>query len=201
MINYLDETLRELFTRIDGDIVSGFQVSFELPDEEFRSQVKTQGTNILNVCLVDLRENRSSSATAASKPSSDAGGQREYRRIDCHYLISAWSPAARTMEPTLDEHALLYKAMTTLMEAEPLVPAGVYRAKPLPSDFPAALRNAALPTMLLPVERFPKIAEFWSAGRGHWKPTLHLVVTLPVLPAAANLPLSSTKKESHQDAR
>lgn len=89
------------------------------------------------------------------------------------------------MEPALDEHALLYTAMSTLMEAEPLVPESVYGAKPLPRDFPSVLRNTALPTMLLPVERFPKIAEFWSAGRGHWKPTLHLVVTLPVLPAGS----------------
>lgn len=75
MINYLDETLRQLFTsRIDDDIVSGFQVSFELPDEEFRSQVKAQGTNVLNVCLVDLRENRSS---PARKPRQSPQATRE----------------------------------------------------------------------------------------------------------------------------
>jgi hypothetical protein len=190
VINYVNETLRQLFvSRIADDIVDASQVSFELPDDEFRSQVRTQGKNFLNVCLVDLRENRTGAAVAAApRPSADAGEFFGPRRIDCHYLISAWSPAARNVEPTLDEHALLYKVMSVLMEADSLVPAKVYGPKPLPRNFPTALRSTALPIMLLPVERFPKIAEFWSAGRGQWKPTVHLVVTLPVLLEGHNRP-------------
>jgi hypothetical protein len=184
MINYLNETLRQLFlSRIGDDIGDASQVSFELPDEEFRSQVRTQGKNVLNVCLVELRENRSVPVTdEAPSISRDSNGQRPaHRWIDCHYLISAWSPATRNVEPTMDEHGLLYKAISALTESQPLVPAKIYGAMPFPHDFPAALRDAALPTILLPVERFPKIAEFWSTGRGHWKPTIHLVITLPVL--------------------
>jgi hypothetical protein len=59
MINFLNEILRQLFvSRIRDDIADSAQVSFELPDEEFRSQVKTMGRNVLNLSLVDLRENR-----------------------------------------------------------------------------------------------------------------------------------------------
>jgi hypothetical protein len=184
IINCLNETLRQLFlSRIADEIGDASQVSFELPDEEFRNQVKTQGKNVLNICLVELRENRNVSvADAAPGFSRDANTQRPARRwIDCHYLISAWSPATRNVEPTMDEHGLLSKAISALMESEPLQPAKIFGAKPLPRDFPAALRDGALPMILLPMERFPKIGEFWSTGRGHWKPTIHLVVTLPIL--------------------
>jgi hypothetical protein len=106
------------------------------------------------------------------------------RRIDCHYLISAWSPATSTptVEPTIDEHALLYQAAGALMTSEPLVPRKVYAPDPLPVTFPAVIADAELPTQLLPPEGFPKMAEFWGTfGAVHpWKPMLYLLVTLPV---------------------
>jgi hypothetical protein len=182
MINYLHETLRQLFlSRIKDDIGDASQVSFELPDEDFRNQVKTLGKNVLNVCLVDLRENRSM-AGAPMQQAQPVTQKAQPRRVDCHYLISAWSPATRSVEPTLDEHALLYKAMAALMEAEPLVASRIYGGKPIPQNFPATFRDAELPTVIFPVERFSKVAEFWSATKGvQWKPTIHLIVTLPVV--------------------
>jgi hypothetical protein len=182
MINYLNETLRQLFlSRIKDDIADASQVSFELPDEDFRNQVKTLGKNVLNVCLVDLRENRSVASTTMQQSQADAQIVQP-RRVDCHYLISAWSPATRSVEPTLDEHSLLYKAMAALMEAEPLVASRIYGDKPMPQIFPAVFRDAELPTVIFPVERFSKVAEFWSATKGvQWKPTVHLIVTLPVV--------------------
>jgi hypothetical protein len=176
MISFLNEMLRQLFlTAINDEITDSLQVSFEFPDEEFRSQVKAQGRSALNVCLVDLRENRALASPAAVTSASQ-------RRVDCHYLISAWSPATRSVEPAMDEHALLYKAMSALMEAEPLVPRRIYNGKTIPKNFPAIFRDAEFPAVILPVERFPKVAEFWSGSRGvHWKPSIHLVVTLPVV--------------------
>jgi Pvc16 N-terminal domain len=186
MINFLNETLRQLFvTRMSDDLADPSQVSFDFPDDDFRNQVKTQGKNALNVCLVDLRENRTLASPAeAAGASSVSGGVLPQRRVDCHYLISAWSPATRSVEPAMDEHELLYKAMSILMDTEPLAPRRVYNGKAIPKHFPATFRNAEFPVVLLPVERFPKIAEFWSASKAaHWKPTLHLVVTLPAIPA------------------
>lgn len=185
MINFLNEMLRHLFlTGMCEDFTETSQVSFDLPDEKFRSQVKTLGKNVLNVCLVDLKENRSQAVMEAPRQSKDAnvGARVTRRRVDCHYLISAWSPATRSVEPSLDEHALLYDAMALLVEAEPLIPREIYGSKPLPRNFPVALHDAQLPSVLSPTERFPKIGEFWSAARGvYWKPTIHLVVTLPVM--------------------
>jgi len=182
MIHFLDETLRELFiSQIKDEITDSSQVSFELPDDEFCSHVKTLGRSVLNVSLVDMRENRS---TAVGNLKSSQTGSA-LRRVDCHYLISAWSPAVKSAEPVLDEHALLYKALVALMEAEPMVPRAIFGFKPLPRDFPEPLRDTVFPTVVLPVERFPKTAEFWAAAKGvHWKPTIHLVVTLPIVPAS-----------------
>ena len=106
MINFLNETLRHLFlTGLSQDLTEDSQISFELPDEEFRNQVKTLGKNALNVCLVDLRENRSACAADSPRTTAGPGPQPALarRRIDCHYLISAWSPAIKSVEPTLDE--------------------------------------------------------------------------------------------------
>jgi hypothetical protein len=183
MINFLNETLRQIFMGTVTEIESAAQVSFEFPDEDFRSQVKTNGKTMLNVCLVELKENRTASQETIW-PAADPNTSQ--RRIDCHYLISAWSPATKSVEPTLDEHALLYKALAALMSAEPLSPGKVFGATRPPSNFPRSFLNSSLPTMVLPVEPYGKTGEFWNATRSvHWKPTIHLVVTLPVLPEPA----------------
>lgn len=185
MINFLNQTLRRLFVGgMGSQLDDESQVSFEFPDQDFRSHLRTMGRCMLNVCLVDLKENRNLSTTTPAAVSKGVTplALSFRRRVDCHYLISAWSPATRSAEPTLDEHALLYDAMTLLVEAEPLVPRKAYGLVPMPRNFPLVLCDAELPSAILPAERFAKIAEFWSAASGvHWRPTIHLVVTLPVI--------------------
>ena len=107
------------------------------------------------------------------------------RRVDCHYLVSAWSPATSTqaVEPTVDEHLLLYKVIAALNRAEPLVPRAIYAPNPLPPGFPSAVADAELPTVLMPPEGFPKLAEFWGTmGNNHrHKPIVYLQLTVPVI--------------------
>jgi hypothetical protein len=87
------------------------------------------------------------------------------------------------VEPTLDEQALLYKVVGSLMNAEPLVASDVYAPGPLPPGFPPEIADVELPTTILPVDGFPKIAEFWGTfGTVHpWKPMVYFVATLPVV--------------------
>jgi Pvc16 N-terminal domain len=186
MIDQLDLTLRRLFTtRVDG-IGSDTQVGFQPPDEDWRSyaknlQVGGSAANSLNVYLADLRENRRLRTNERVRDVA-AGDVREAvapRRVDCHYLISAWSPAdvmPPALEPTLDEHKLLYGVADALAANDPIVPDEIFA--PLPA--PAALQGQALPIVLLPVEGFPKIAEFWGTMgvKYRWKPFVHLVVTI-----------------------
>jgi len=57
----------------------------------------------------------------------------------------------------------------------------VYEPNPLPPGFPDVIADAELPTTILPVEGFPKLAEFWGTVEWRWKPVVYLMVTLPVI--------------------
>jgi hypothetical protein len=139
------------------------------------------------VYLADLRENRilHSNERVRDIQNFTVSDRPRPRRMDLHYLISAWSPATAGahVEPTLDEQALLYKVVGSLMNAEPLVASDVYAPGPLPPGFPAEIADVELPTTILPVDGYPKIAEFWGTfGTIHpWKPMVYFVATLPVV--------------------
>lgn len=193
MIDHLDNLLRQLFVSEIDEITQGdTQVRCQPPDDDWRTFVANltvagQPANALNVYLVDLRENRKLRSNERARTVNGTAIHEEQapRRVDCHYLISAWSPAPNTVavEPAIDEHLLLYKAIAALTRHDSLVPRRVYEPDPLPANFPKAIADAELPVSLLPVEGFPKYAEFWGTmGNNHrWKPAVWLIVTLPVL--------------------
>lgn len=195
MIDHLNNLLRKLFeTRVarlgaDGIAVDPEQqIAFQPPDERWRTYVSGDLQRFaLNVYLVDLRENRKlRSNRRVREPGKDFVKETPAPdRVDCHYLISAWSPTepGPAVEPALDEQVLLYQVTAALMNSVPLVPREVYDPDSLPGDFPEAIADAELPTQILPVEGFPKLAEFWGQmGEGsHWKPVVYLIVTLPVI--------------------
>jgi len=187
MIDHLDNLLRQLFVSEIDEITTGNQVGFQPPDHVWRTVVVGLNKNALNVYLVDVRENRKLRSNERVR-TYDQGLVNETqapRRIDCHYLITAWSPAQQTpqIEATVDEHLLLYKAIAALTRNEPLVPRRVYAPDPLPATFPEIIADAELPTVLLPSDGFPKYAEFWGTmGPTHrWKPSAWLIVTIPVV--------------------
>jgi hypothetical protein len=189
MIDQLDLTLRKLFTTSVAGITADAQVRFQPPDEDWRTYVKNlqvggASANALNVYLIDLRENRKlrSNERIRDVVNGDVLETPAARRVDCHYLISAWSPADVTpaIEPTLDEHALLYDVIDALSEHDPLLPAEIFA----PAPSPPLLADQVLPIVLLPTEGFLKLAEFWGTmGDKHrWKPCVYLVITLPIVP-------------------
>src|SRR5262245_56010696 len=112
MFDQVDVTLRHLLITSVPGITSDAQVRFQPPDEDWRAYVKTltvggNPANALNVYLVDLRENRRLRSNEKERAylNGDVVESVSPRRVDCHYLISAWSPADPTpaIEPTLDE--------------------------------------------------------------------------------------------------
>jgi hypothetical protein len=192
VINHLDQLLRDLFLGEIDEITDEDQVRFQPPDEKWQAYMSTltvggNPANALNVYLIELIENRKlrSNARAQSVVNGYVYADPAPDRVDCHYLISAWSPAepSQSVEPTPDEHALLYKALAVLVNNRPLNPKNVY-----PPDsaalgaLPELIRQTDLPSQVVPAEGFPKLAEFWGTmGNGYrWKPVVHLVVTLPV---------------------
>ena len=212
MISHLDNLLRHLFMSRVGllrpapgvDVIDD-QVRFQPPNEEWRQHVTglTVDGNpamALNVYLIDLRENRKlrSNERVREVNKGVVSETPAPQRIDCHYLITAWSPADFTpqIEPTLDEHALLYDTTRVLMHNEPLVPRQIYEPDNLPSGFPEIIADEELPAEVLPVEGFAKYAEFWGTmGETHpWKPAIYLIVTLPVaLPKEISGPMVTTR--------
>jgi hypothetical protein len=178
--------LRRLLTTQVAGITSDSQVGFQPPDEDWRGYVKNlqvggSAAEALNVYLVDLRDNRRLRSNERLRTVVD-GGARESaapRRVDCHYLVSAWSPADVVppgLEPTIDEHRLLSDVAQALAGQDVLVPDEIFA--PLPA--PPALRGQELPVVLLPVEGFHKLAEFWGTmgAKYRWKPCVYLVVTV-----------------------
>jgi len=111
-------------------------------------------------------------------------------RLDCRYLVTAWSPAIAMLpvvEPTRDEHALLYAVAEVLFRHRALVPAEVYEAPwSAPSgntlsSVPASLQAEELPLEVAVPDGGPGYAEFWSTMKLAARPALHATVTVPVL--------------------
>jgi hypothetical protein len=192
VIDHLNYLLRHLMLSQIEQLSDELQVGFQAPDDTWRTFVSTlsadgQPANALNLYLVELRENAALRSNALTRRIEEGivVETPAPRRLDCHYLITAWSPAAATpaIEPIVDEHALLYQAIEVLMRNDPLVPADVYWPDSVPSGAPEAFASATLPMKIVPPEGFPKHAEFWGTmGADHrWKPAAELVVTLPVV--------------------
>jgi hypothetical protein len=185
MIDQLDHLLRHLLRSTIAELASDDQVRFQPPDQDWRSFVGTLSGIALNVYLVALAENTHlrSNEVARQYAGPQVFETRAPRRLDCQYLITAWSPVSVSslFEPTVDEHALLYKTAAVLMNAEPFVPRRIYAPDPLPSGFPDAIADAELPSLVLLADAFPKMAEFWGTVEWRWKPGVYLTVTLPVL--------------------
>ncbi len=162
MIQYLDAVLRQMLIDEVPALALPDHIGFAPPDQVWRTQVH-QGTDlVLNVYLIDLRDNRRlrSNGTVLEVSMGQSAQQPAPRRMDCHYLISAWSPAAAAMEPTLDEHGLLGAVAAAFADRDHLVPRDVFSPGPLPATFPVAIADWELPVTLMPVEGFPKLAEF-----------------------------------------
>ena len=190
MIDHLDNLLHRLFRHSIAELTADAQIRFQPPDEDWRSIVPTisdaagNPANSLNVYLADLRENRKLRSNERERMvvGQDVFEVPPARRVDCHYLISAWSPVAVSVaiDPTLDEHALLAEAARVLGAADELDPVAIYALSSPPAAPPTVIADERFPLTLLPVEGFPKIAEFWGTmGNGHrWKPAVYAVITV-----------------------
>jgi hypothetical protein len=190
MLSPLDNLLRHLFLKAQLGLTTDEQVGFQPPDQDWRNHVSSlQDRLALNIYLVDLRENLKLRSNAVTRTESNGQSfeQRSPLRVDCHYLITAWSPARYTpaIEPTIDEHDLLSGVVQTLFNLPSLIPREVYAPTPLPGGFPVELADCELPVAVLPSDGFPKYAEFWGTmGQTHpWKPAVYLVVTTPFFQA------------------
>ena len=184
MFHLIDAGLRQALVRgIPG--LTANDVGFDPPNADWRQRVGVAGRLLINAYLIEFRENRRLRRTEPVR--GFAGGSVTETaapyRVDCHYLVSAWSPAAfgQAVEPTVDEHQLLGDIVTSLDRADPFVFARLFEGLPLPPGTPPELVEHELPLTLLPVEGFPKLVEFWGTmgDEAPAKPVVHLIITTP----------------------
>ena len=201
MIDFLDRTLKAL---LESRLAA--TVGFDAPDANWRSHVSSMGGNWLNVYLVDLRENRR--LRSNDLISEMTAGVLQERlapvRLDCHYLVSAWTPAginpSPLIEATIDEQIVLYDAAKVLFDNSPLDINALYPPPPPP---PPELIEQPLPAVVAPPEGFAKLADFWMRMDWIWKPVIELIVTVPVVAVArpAGPPVTTLLAHSLQSRR
>ena len=192
MIDGLDAVLRDILlpafpVATGGPVPDEGWIRFQPPDDDWRKYVSPLGHDALNVYLVDLREDRRRRTNDRMRTYTDLGAVERPapRWLTCHYLLTAWTSASpsTSVDPTPGEQLLLYRAAALLMNAEPLTLSRLFLPGGVPPELPEGYAGAELPLTVLPVDGFPKYAEFWGTmGQTHpWKPAVYFTVDLPVV--------------------
>lgn len=192
MIEPLDFLLRDLIqSRVPG-FIGPTQIGFMPPNADWKAAVIAAGEERFNFYLYDLRENvrlrtnELRTTTTAGQSTVD----RPSPRLDCTYLITAWSPVAPSplFDPSREEHRLLYQALAVLMQFRPLDAFEVYPiAAPSTMTFAAfkalapALVEQPLPMQVSLPDAVREPAEFWTTMKVDSRPALRLTVTIPVV--------------------
>jgi hypothetical protein len=166
MITDLNETLKQLLVQ-EMPIENGeVDVQFDLPKRDWVAGV-TKPT--LNLYLYEIRENtelRRNAWVVESDGNGKATKKRPPRRIDLVYMVTAWTSAIE------DEHTLLWRSLWVL-----------FRHPELPQEsLQGELKKATvpIPASIAQVDRTPNMTDVWGVLDNELKPSLHLVVTLPL---------------------
>ena len=212
MLEPLDRILRDLIQSRVPALAGPTQVGFEPPDDQWRLAAQGAGEERLNIYLYEIREDLKYRSNERVRDYSN-GWVRQSRapeRIDCHYLVTAWSPITFSLpaaEPTRDEHRLLYSVLAVLMASRPLVPAVVYGPGiVIPSgdtlaSVPVEIQQDQLPLETALSDQIRDLGDFWASMKGVWRPTVGITVTIPVIPGYPDVegpPVTTLSSESRQ---
>jgi hypothetical protein len=193
MLDPVNEIIRDLIQSRVPALAGPTQVGFEPPDDQWKATAHSSGEDRLNIYLYEIREDLKYRSNERTRSFQDGwlNESRTPERIDCHYLITAWSPmtfSAGSVEPTRDEHRLLYAVLAVLMRNRPLTPADVYApGVVIPSgqtlaSVPAEIRDDSLPLEAALADQIRDLGDFWGSMKVVWRPTIGLTVTIPVVP-------------------
>ena len=183
MIDDLDRTVEELLRReLAPMLVEQVGISFAAPDSDFPPSSVTLPA--VDLFLYDVRENTELRNAAwiverqfERKPNGEiserAVKQRSPVRVDCSYLITAWSSESSTTR-ALDEHHLLSEVMKVLLR-HPTIPEVLLQGSLKGQEPP-------LPSSTLQPGRLQSVGEFWQALGGKPKAALNYTVTIGVVP-------------------
>jgi hypothetical protein len=174
MIDDLDRTLDELLRHeLPPAIVDQVAISFAAPDNEFPPPSVTLPA--IDLFLYDVRENMELRNTQWRTERQSNGTAVRWRapvRVDCSYLITAWSSESSNTR-ALDEHRLLSETMRALLR-HPTIPEVLLQGSLRGQEPP-------LPTSSLQPGRLQSPGEFWQALGGKPKATLNYTVTIGIV--------------------
>ena len=173
MINDLDKTIEVLLKReLAPSLLEQVGISFAAPDSDFPPASVTLPA--IDLFLYDIRENldlRSTEWIVDRLPGGQATRMRSPVRIDCSYLITAWSSESSTTR-AMDEHGLLSEVIKVLIRY-PVLPEVLLQGSLKGQEPP-------LPSSTLQPGRLQSVAEFWQALGGKPKAALNYTVTIGV---------------------
>lgn len=184
MLNLLDQVIEEVLdtdwpASPPGPTKPGFY--FAMPDENWRKRV-SQGPEVrLNVYLYELRENRDFRRSSWDNIATPTTGVVQPSMppvyLDCHYLITAWSPIVDSdaVSPIPDEHQALAEALRVLMRNPDVNPAalGITSGGPV-------FQEAHVYLTVAPPEVPRVFNDFWSTMKLPWRPAIQLIATAPL---------------------
>jgi hypothetical protein len=189
MIDPLDDMLRDLVQSRVATLAGPTQIGFAPPNADWKAAVAAAGEERLNFYLYDMRENvrlRSNEITS-TRHNGAVTENFPSPRLDCTYLVTAWSPVAFTplLDPTREEHALLYKVLAVLMHFRPIEASEVY-SKPNPlghtlAGVPPPLSAQPLPVAVAVPDAVKEPTEFWTTMKVDSRPAIRLTITVPVV--------------------
>ncbi|MFB6782138.1 DUF4255 domain-containing protein [Streptomyces sp. NPDC056352] len=170
MIHEVDDVLRAL---IRAEVLEGGQIAvvFDAPTREWAAKVNAP---MVNLYLYDIREDMRRRERGLHNEYDERGTivarRRPPRFFKLSYLITAW-----TKRPE-DEHRLLSSLLACLLRYEALPPDRLTGS--------LADIGASVPmSIALPPPEDRSFADVWSALGGELKPSLDLVISVPVTAA------------------
>jgi hypothetical protein len=173
MIKDLDKTIEELLKReLAPALLEQVAISFAAPDSDFPPA--SVNPPAIDLFLYDIRENldlRSTEWIIDRLPGGQATRRRSPVRIDCSYLITAWSSQSSTSR-AIDEHGLLSEVIRVLVRY-PVLPEVLLQGSLRGQEPP-------LPSSTLQPGRLQSLGEFWQAMGGKPKASLNYTVTIGV---------------------
>jgi len=172
MIQDLDNTLAELLKHgLPPDLVEQVAISFATPDASFPPSSVTPPA--INLFLYNIEENRElrSNQWLVERKATRITKQRPPVRVDCSYLITAWSRDG-VNKPAQGEHRILGEVMKVLLRYRHL-PAEVLQGSLEGQEPPLRGR-------ILQSSKLQSLGEFWQAMGGKPRALLHYTVTISV---------------------
>ena len=165
----VDDSIRA-FLRSYARITNDIDIVFDAPTRDWASRRNTPG---LDVFLYDIRENLDR-RQALMEDSRDGDGfvtRRPFatRWYNLSYLITAW-----TQRPE-DEHRLLGSVLLGFLETHALPPDVLVGSL-------ASMERQVFLTIGRPLAQERSISDIWSALGGELKPSLDLVLVVPIEP-------------------